>query len=185
MPKNRTWKDYGKAILSNLKRRREVSNSDQKLLQAYNITYTDYRDADARGDTLDIWGDFVVPGSDELKSRLFHHRNEHKLYLVTSITEYFFWFIPFTYAEYIIILPEIRRDPYHTYSDSYDYYANYEAKKAVAFISTADKWNHNNKMKPINTDKVSFNYYLGNKSIEYKCGSNDYQLMDCTSLPWD
>jgi hypothetical protein len=45
---------------------------------------------------------------------------EDKLYMITYITEYFFWFIPFTYAEYVIKIPgELVT---HYPQDAYDYF---------------------------------------------------------------
>lgn len=175
-----TYKEISKALLKVFNRRRSLNSTSKKKLDLnkdISYTYTDYRDFEAKGETLDVWGDFVVPGSDELHVRLFYNYTDHKLYLVTSITEYFFWFIPFTYAEYVIKLPEDK------IKDSYDYFCNFTAQQAVPFIATADKWNINHKMERIETDNVQFFKSNGSNGIYYKCSSNDYSHLNCIELP--
>ena len=140
--KRATYKEVSRVLLKIFERRRKSNNKNTSTkLEGADFNYTDYRDFFAKGETLDIWGDFVVPGSDELKAKLIYSSIYNKVYLATSITEYFFWFIPFIYAEYVIALPEDK------IYDIENFYKNFTANDAVKYIATADKWNINHKMK--------------------------------------
>lgn len=184
-----TYKEISRAWLKIFEKRRALNkkvSKDMNINKDTGYKYTDYKDFLAKGDTLDIWGKFVVPGSADLKVRLFIDRDRSSEYynnafIVTSITEYFFWFIPFTYDEYIIKLPE---EEYSAWPhDIWDYYCNYSAQQAVPYIATAEKWNINHKMVDVDTDAVLFFKHDGTNGVYYACGNNDYQHLICTEKP--
>lgn len=111
----------------------------------------------------DIWGtDYPVPTSDILHYRLLEQEGGSSQYVITSITSKIFFFIPFTYDEYIIEIP------WHKYELTL-----FNANKALKEINAAEHWNQRDEMKPCGfSGDVTFDN--GIYQSTYKVNGSDY-----------
>ena len=111
----------------------------------------------------DIWGtDFPIPVSDVLHFKLLEEEDGKSQYIITSITSKILFIIPFTYDEYIIVIP------WHKYELN-----QFDANKALIEINAAKHWNQNHEMEPSGFEgDVIFSNGSYSFSLKVDSGSN-------------
>lgn len=81
-----------------------------------------------------IWPDpdhgTPVPLSDTLKYTVCYDYDTKRMYIAFSITEYFFFFIPFTYDRFVVSLKEWVTDP-----------RNIDPSVIASLVEDCEKWN--------------------------------------------
>ncbi len=128
--------------------------------QAY-VKYAAVMEGEKKG--ADIWGtDYPIPTSDTLHYKLLEQEGGKDQYVITSITSKILFFIPFTYAEYIIQIP------WHKYELNM-----FDANKALAELHAAEHWNQKHEMAPSGFEgDVTFSNGSYSFSLKVDGGSN-------------
>lgn len=128
------------------------------------IPYAYYSYTEKKGGDI-LPGPIPVPTSDTLKYYLFTALDGKNI-LVTTITTYFFFFIPFNYDKYVILFKDQK-------------YKDISPEDVVKEIHEAEYWNHREDLRPITGyDTVTlYNETTGENRLSLEVGDNDFQIL--------